>query len=373
MRVNLGGRAIPRSEFALIGLGGGVSSGVDVVLLLDDGDIFHPADYIALGFTNYEAECIGAAGGRGGNWIGNGPAPFCAGGAGGGGGLHRAIGLLEDLPDDVLAAVGQPGTDGRNSNNIPPYVGRLTPAGQFDWVLDADGFAVDLEILLNSGYISPLDGSDGGESSFGLVCHASGGKGGQAAQLKQNEPYPMWGPAFTGGYGGVFWSYYFIPGEGGDGGLGDRDPAGGADNKGLISHIPAVVTFGPEVDQVVASDGVTTWLVPRARTHTQIATTAYVAPTNGPWDGLHIGAGGGGGYGGKRGSKDGSSGARGSMNFVDTSVYGPGQLASRDSSGALTIPGGGGGAKLNKLARYGSFATGYNPAGAVLIRLTKVD
>jgi hypothetical protein len=64
MRVFLGGRDVPRVEFALEGIG--ESSGVPVVLLLEDGEVFVPEDYISLGYTNYEVWCVGAVGGRGG-------------------------------------------------------------------------------------------------------------------------------------------------------------------------------------------------------------------------------------------------------------------------------------------------------------------
>lgn len=65
MRIFLGGRAIPRAEFALIGAGS-ETSGVPVILLLENGEVFTPADYISLGYTNFEVWCVGASGGEGG-------------------------------------------------------------------------------------------------------------------------------------------------------------------------------------------------------------------------------------------------------------------------------------------------------------------
>jgi hypothetical protein len=60
-------------------------------------------------------------------------------------------------------------------------------------------------------------------------------------------------------------------------------------------------------------------------------------------------------------------------------VFGPRQLRSTiqvwgaQSSGTfMLVPGSGGGAKLGKLAGYGSRAVGFNPDGCVYIRLTKI-
>lgn len=369
MRAFLGGREIPREEFAIVGVG--ESTGVPVVLLPANGDTFIPEDYISLGYTNYDIVCIGAAGGRGGDWTGK---DECRGGAGGGGGLHHVSGLLADLPSSVAIAIGQGGADGSNSGGGIPIRGELTPAGQFNYILDADGFAVDLELIAQGDHIPPLAGADGGGSSFGSICRASGGKGGQQAQLKIEDPHPLWGAGYSGGYGGLKFSYYFIPGEGGEGGVGDRDIAGGGGDRGLVNHTPIVVTYGPEVVTVYASGYTTT----RLQEHEIAAVTTFVKPKDGTWDG-NIGKGGGGGHGGSRiddlsfGTREAAGGARGSMNFGDTSVFGPGELPHYDNQGKLTYPGGGGGARLNKLARYGSHAPAYNPNGVVQIRLTKIE
>lgn len=65
MRVFLGGRGFPREEFALSGEAAEVSPEVPIILLMEDGDVFHPADYASLGFTNFEAWVVGGSGGRG--------------------------------------------------------------------------------------------------------------------------------------------------------------------------------------------------------------------------------------------------------------------------------------------------------------------
>lgn len=96
-----------------------------------------------------------------------------------------------------------------------------------------------------------------------------------------------------------------------------------------------------------------------------------------------------------------SNGGQGSFSYSDTSVYGPrenrgfgysesrkydnaGQLISITKSpmgsrspayggGGPIIPGGGGGAKLPGKRYFGSRAVGFNPDGAVVIRLFKVN
>jgi len=89
---------------------------------------------------------------------------------------------------------------------------------------------------------------------------------------------------------------------------------------------------------------------------------------DGTWD-SEIGQGGGGGLSGKTVApiRQAGNGGRGSYSFADTSVYGPRQ----GKSGS--IPGGGGGAKLNSLTHYGSKASQAIPDGVVFIRLTKID
>lgn len=353
MRVFLGGRAVPRDEFALIGVG--ESTGVPLALLLEDGDVFTAEDYISLGYTNFEVFCIGAAGGRGGTFYSMRTDPTYSGGAGGGGGLHRVTGLLVDLPDTVAVDVGQPGSNGRDAGSGWPK----------NAVLDGSGYpATPLSLFDNPSYISALPGNDGGASSFGDVCKASGGKGGGVARQGPwvrmpygPDDYLTWQVSVNG---------RAIPGDGGEGGLGNRVLAGGG-----------------------SAGGVSSWsgLAP----DNSGGSRSFTKPGDGGWDGA-IGAGGGGGVGEilswRRGSDSftligyidsayGASmgraaiGGKGSFSYADTAVYGPGQ--SYFYIAELPVPGSGGGAKIDKLKRYGAFTTGYNPAGAVFVRLTKID
>jgi hypothetical protein len=68
-----------------------------------------------------------------------------------------------------------------------------------------------------------------------------------------------------------------------------------------------------------------------------------------------------------------SSGGNGSFNFGDTSMYGPRELRSNEStSGRALTPGGGGGAKAKPNAHYGGRAQSITPNGVVIIRLLKI-
>jgi hypothetical protein len=335
-------------------------------LLLPPGD-FVKADYVGLGFTHYEVWCIGGAGGHGGDgfegvswpytlvpkagggFVTHWHDPFLSGrvpwgGAGGGGGMHHAVGLLADLPDASSVVVGQAGADAVDgllyifTDAVQPdgsHVKILTvplvptpPNQQPGDVIDTPGVTFN----------KPLPGGDGGASTFnGAMCRASGGKGGGAASIT-NPSAPVFNPVFFGGLGG-------------DGGKGDRTtPGGGA--AGSTSQASSLRGGGDGPDGATGSDGV--------------------------WDGV-IGQGGGGGRGGLHiddnpGSQTfneyanflGTSGGQGSYSFGDTTVYGPRQTRSGNT------PGGGGGAKIGPL-QYGSRAPGFNPSGAVIIRLTKID
>lgn len=397
-----------------------------LLLRLEDGVDFIPAVYTSFGFTHYEAWCIGASGGRGGEarekalftitykfetvpsslwnsfievnryyygdevFVGNGTPgypyggympireyvellypehqyqvqtysapvlkdPIAWGGGAGGGGLHVTSGRLEDLPEAVPVYVGQVGADGNlghklsSGSAIPNPLAYLAnpipPAGGPFWNWQAR------YPLPNPSFLPPQAGADGGVSSFGDVCVASGGKGGRSA---------------------VKWvsGQLIIDGVGGEGGIGGQSAAGGGALGG---------------------------------------TTEADAP-DGTWDG-EIGQGGGGGRGGAfsseffwdalnqtwhgRGEKrNPGNGGQGSFSYADTSVFGARQrkqppitvsgepslmhtgvvLTPGDSAPPITysvLPGSGGGARAKGLP-FGSYAVTYSPNGLVLLRLYKV-
>lgn len=388
------------------------------VFLLQDGVPFVKTDWVGLGYTHYEVWCVGGAGGYGGSESNNlfwratrvrpvmnatdwanylnlmvyyaaqlippyGPyggteaatrayyeAQFpnhdpwyvstffdaflqdnaWRGGAGGGGGVEVAVGLLADLADATDVEVGSAGANAEAGQTTQH--GLWTPAAY-----DAS-FGTPLQQwatewmneypLPHKQFAEPAAGGAGGASTFGGdICQASGGEGG--------EPYKVWDG-----------SQFVFAGDGGDGGIGGRTaPGGGASGAS---------DFG-------------------------------VSGSDGGWDGT-IGEGGGGGHSGKPGQLDNPStfpneaievtlptdGGRGAFSYADTSVFGAreqkhigyqrvrqvdyytGAITS-DTLVASTIPveaGGGGGVVANQNLPYGSRAVGFNPNGAVIIRLTAI-
>lgn len=293
----------------------------------------------------------------GAHWIKDHPSIYWArddyidfwGGAGGGGGLHVISGPLVDIPDEVLVRVGNAGVNSEPGHSMlngvwTPIPEEITRRRVEDpnWIYyNPDYVAVSRRERELSNYFSDLQyfypeprtsfnlaqpGGDGGSSSFGDICLASGGKGG--------------GPAITWP-GGVKTATSY----GGAGGIGDELVAGGG-----ASGSTSFSSMGQD----------------------------------GTWNGV-IGKGGGGGTGGGEfsGTKFATDGGRGSYSFADTSVYGHRQLKSADGlngrkTGLMYRGGGGGGARTSfilpgKVTRFGSHAVGYSPKGGVIIRVYKVD
>lgn len=349
MRVQLKGEGFPNPTEALPATSGDVHP---VVLSLPSGTPFVKADYVAIGYTHYEVMCIGAVGGQGGMVPST--SDWSHGGAGGGGGSHRVAGLLSGLPDSVAVTVGQPGTagvsgNGQTTHNMVTYYNSSN--GETELVVDTGARplthngvvyingagvvqapyvmlpGIPYVLTVNAAYIAPQDGGDGGYSSFGTVCKASGGKGG-----KKSPIYVIYNVQ----YGGV----QDVPGgNGGQGGIGNRTAAGGG-----------------------AAGGSTT------------TGSTLVEAADGTWNG-EVGSGGGGGRGGtKWGHIDpAGNGGHGSFSYGDTSVYGPRQLLSNDpANGAPIVPGSGGGAKISSSQIFGSRFSEASPQGIVAIRLFKV-
>jgi hypothetical protein len=270
--------------------------------------------------------------------------PSAFGGGGGGGGLMIVGGLLADLPQPTPVVVGAVGADGANGQAVVEPPGIWTPIPQpltEFWPTTETRMKVlnnyfrDFMFkypLPHPGFTGgPMPGGDGGASSFGDVCRASGGKGG--------GPSTIW----TGGHP-------IVTGAGGEGGVGDQVIAGGG----------AAGALGPASSP---ADG-----------------------SNGSFDPVEtIGQGGGGGRGGAPGhiqwvdtiggpslqtvgDKFSGRGGRGSYSFADTSVWGPpGVALGRDSTG-----GSGGGAHYGSGKKFGAYAPGYLPEGVVLLRVYKV-
>lgn len=294
------------------------------------------------------------------------------GGGGGGGGLHVVSGRLDELPAAVPVVVGKEGAQGvagvserimprdtamyYNENNYWHTSEQLhlltmsaaTHAWKYRWPNGRiDSFAVP----------RAQEGGAGGVSSFGDIAKASGGKGGHPAVVLVEDPSELF-------YGNRMERISY----GGEGGIGDSStPGGGA--------------LGSTKDGEKGKDG--------------------------SWNG-YIGSGGGGGRGGRYRSvnvnfpsgpsiyRDESTlateGGRGSFSYVDTLVYGTrGPLGTYkayirqvNAAGEWTDtyreqpirvdinPGAGGGAKLPGGRKTGSRGNGYDPNGAVLIRMSKI-
>lgn len=173
-----------------------------VILSFSVNDTLSIADYIALGYTHFDVICIGAGGGRGGeiDTLNAGTTIRNFGGAGGGGGFHRARGLLSALPDTCAVVVGQAGAHGQD-NVVNPAL--------------------------------TTNGEDGGYSSFNdTTCRASGGKGGKRVQSNSDTVSTQ--------------------ADGGEGGIGNSIVAGGGANGGTAGTPSAT---GPGTPGTNGADG----------------------------------------------------------------------------------------------------------------------
>lgn len=232
-----------------------------LTLVLPDGYIFNKADFIALGYENYEVICIGGAGGRGGKSSFSAAGFtyhtfFTQGGSGGGGGLHVVAGALADLPDSCAVVVGAAGVDGLDG---------VYSSGAYG---GSDGHGT-----LDRG--DP--GTDGAASTFGAtICRASGGKGGGAPPANNNKAARSGNDALREVWDGTQWiGDVRAGGDGGQGGKGGQTTAGGGGNGG--KSLPGGYSSA-------------------SGSHANTPQTLS-DPENGGWDGT-IGEGGGGGRGG---------------------------------------------------------------------------
>lgn len=400
-RIEFDGEGIPIPLYAIPPFGSDSNLPPTILTFTDSADL-QISLYSDLGYTHFEAWCIGAAGGAGGG-VQTGDITdqtyafdmipsISYGGEGGGGGLYKIGGLLADLPPLVPIVVGHEGVAGQDGTrhyrwrsassmmpsyypDSPPSVRAVTKGDRnVPYMTDADGNAIppyfytDPSPYLffpNPYYIEPQDGGDGGGSSFNApLAQASGGTGGKKSPVYRNAQddqdlysiVMLHAPGGNGGQGGVGDS--ITPGGGGEGGKAtDRafyDTPGGP--------FPPGVSYMDEKPRVLTS------------------------AKDGIWDGA-IGQGGGGGRGGTRqtGAHDerfgtdspyygadrvvpASAGGKGSFSYADTSVFGPPQTVGTFE----LVPGTAGGARVLKNLKYGSRTNGYNPNGVVVVRLTRI-
>lgn len=388
MRVHFKGEGFPIPTVALPDPNVDTNFPPQTFLFEEDGT-FHKADYVSLGYTHYEAWCIGAAGGRGGGKASQ--AQFAT----------TQVRPAMSGSDWELYLEMQAIYASQLAPPFGPYGG--TEAGMREYYESQfpnhDPFFVT---TYQDPFLIENPSAKGGGGGGGGLHVVSGeladlpdisavvvGQAGQDAGLGQDQVNGLWTPipqAFD-----LLWpteetrlkqleNYFtnyknkyplphpgFLPpvsgadggtssfngdlarasgGKGGDpavswpggvkthnalgreGGAGDRDAAGGGGAGSAASGVPGV---------------------------------------DGTWDGT-IGKGGGGGIGGTTvaPAKTASHGGRGSYSFADTSVHGP-----RQSRVGL-VPGGGGGATLEGSSHYGSKALKAKPNGVVFVRLVKV-
>lgn len=173
-----------------------------LVIKFNSNQNFDVQKYIDLGYTHFDIVCIGAGGGMGGgiDTANTGTLVRSYGGAGGGGGYHRARGLLSALPSSCPVVVGAGGSLGTEHASNPAVT---------------------------------TDGGDGGFSSFNnTTCRASGGKGGKRVQSNSLTVSTQ--------------------ANGGDGGVGNRTTAGGGAAGGVAGTPTAT---GPGVLGTNGADG----------------------------------------------------------------------------------------------------------------------
>lgn len=398
-----------------------------------DNAIFEVEQYRTLGFTHFEAWCVGAAGGKGGDATNQ---PFFVYEE-----IWRPVPLdvwnvwLSQFDNTTIYYGWDPGD--------PTRGGTQRDMQEFNNPNHMLKFRTYKQVLLYPTTTAIGGGGGGGgmQKVSGLLADLDDsvsivvGKAGLDAPLGQIHQNGLWTPQYTddfgysysnpfitdylnsypgpknsylppqvgadggasmfaddvgqasggkGGSPGMIWngSAFVLKGDGGAGGIGGRSLAGGGG-------------AGSVAEGINGSDGI--W-----------------HPETG------IGAGGGGGKGGRGAEQVGdprfgvptiinhlaTAGGQGSYSFADTSVYGPRQFrqarvwqkpvvgySSIPEPGHtprvgnwpngtvtyttatdlyLSVPGGGGGARPAKNLKVGSRAPGFSPDGAVVLRLSRI-
>lgn len=184
------------------------------------------------------------------------------GGGGGGGGLQVVTGRLEDLPDEVLCTIGATGSNASKALDRSGVA--FDPVPESLYMNYAGGNKFNAFPDPHPLFQPAQPGGDGGASSFGDICMASGGKGGRPTtyfdvpSLGANDAYP------------VETVNRWFDARGGDGGAGGRLLAGGGGAGGKL------LSAGGEIPDLAKDAG-----------------------KDGSWDpNTGIGHGGGGGRGG---------------------------------------------------------------------------
>lgn len=394
-----------------------------VTLVLEDGQDFVKADFVGLGYTNFEVWVVGAAGGRGGS-MGSGP-------------KWRTSRVMEVMPEpywtDYKVNSRDPSVPVDHkyavTNPNPPYdqlllthdelVEFFNPTHQLEVVTYHDpqwfegasfsgggggggglhkvsGLLADIpaSVPVNVG----IAGADGAHGQ-GVVNGAWDGW----PWAGMFEPRPV---ALPGGFRPVYSYTWFTQIYEDRNQLGPQSGADGeASSFGAIAKASGGKGGGPaftwvgatkQLAAVGGAGGSGGTLVAGGGGDGSIASDKN--GKDGTWDGT-IGKGGGGGRGGRVISAGppinaviATNGGQGSFSFGDTSVFGSRGFRSNfiDATRAYdpatgevissipkptsyqVVAGGGGGAKAPGKRWHGSKASGYSPNGTVIIKLFKV-
>lgn len=419
-RIFLGGEGEPIPELAMPD----ISISTDLVPLIvayDATGNIRVADYTDMGYTHYEAYCVGAAGGRGGD-SSTGYSQGVVNGARivlNNTDWNRYLAMVQ-AEDDQLSGqhnhmyVWSDGTimtmSQRTAHDYPNHdplvlqtysVGELATAKYDLQYVGGGGGGGGMHKV--TGRLSDLPalvpivvGAPGVDASLGHI-HQHGAWTPDPrilwapyadTQLKQDQDYfTLMSQKFPAP------KTFQNPQVGGDGGAtifngGQAQASGG---KGGAPGVIWDASVGKFVWNGYGGEG---GLGGRTAAGGGAAgsTSDQSSGNDGVWDGT-IGAGGGGGRGGgytpaggaglensvPEKVYQGSNGGQGSYSYADPSVYGARDIRSPymttaqglDSSHYLT-PGGGGGARPSPILKYGSKAPGYLPKGVVVLRLLKI-
>lgn len=217
MRVYLGGKGSPREELALAGLG--EATGAPVILLLENGEVFAPADYISLGYTHVEIWCIGASGGSGGGLLSGGQYKFTTErkvmpGSYPHGDLWGAyIASIEAWYARVGRSPSYPvpdGSGGMRSGSIAEYFQYINPTHEFDTRV----FSGEIQTTPD---LSAIEGAGGGGglqvvaralADLPEACSVVVGQAGLDAAVGQVLANGGWRPQVENWYWANGWSPY---------------------------------------------------------------------------------------------------------------------------------------------------------------------
>lgn len=431
-RIEFDGEGVPIPTIALPPFGSDTDLPPTVLTFTENAD-FSVSDYIGLGFTHYEAWCVGGAGGRGGDsssqvvWVYERvqrPVPqdvwdlhlelfriqdfFTAGEwdhvYGYGGGLMMTAAQAEEHfnPNHLLFFQTY------NQALLAPMIEAMGGAGGGGGFHKVAGVLADLP-----GSVPIVVGKAGADSGYGQT-HQNGFwiPDIPLTFLDTAQPYPRNRLNELYNYFTAYLNTYPLPhaaflpplpGEdGGASSFGDVAQASGGEGgaAGKVWNGSAFVVRGEGGDggvggRVIAGGGGAG------------SVAEGVNGSDGIWHpDTGVGAGGGGGKGGLPSVTTGdprfsnyvtvthlaTAGGRGAYSFGDTSIYGQRQfrqswtylkpviplgagtytLVPTTDANALVIPGGGGGARPLGNLKVGSKATGYSPNGVVVLRLTKI-